>query len=253
MKLHLYCVCDDIAGVSLAGVRGVNGAAVRAVEHNGLTALVSELEMDAAAEVTAENARAHNRVNTLALALATPLPFRFGSCVTEERLADYVKSHEKALREALARVRGCVEMSVKLMWDAASDPRRKDEAEQQASESRNASSPPPPSAGSGTAFLLSKQREISGDAAARARAAEVAAALNARVLDVVRDARVTVLPSPALVVRAAHLVERARLEEYRARLRAMEAERAGALIFLTSGAWPPYSFSDLGSSQVFKV
>lgn len=252
MKLHLYCVCDDIAGVSLAGVRGVNGAAVRAVEHNGLTALVSELEMDAAAEVTAENARAHNRVNTLALARATPLPFRFGSRVTEERLADYVKSHEKALREALARVRGCVEMSVKLMWDAASDPRQKDEAEQQASASREASSPPP-SAGSGTAFLLSKQREISGDAAARARAAEVAAALNARVLDVVRDARVTVLPSPALVVRAAHLVERARLEEYRARLRALEAERAGALIFLTSGAWPPYSFSDLGSSQVFKV
>ena len=66
--------------------------------------------------------------------------------------------------------------------------------------------------------------------------------------EVVRDSRVRVLPSRALLVRAAHLVERARLEEYRARVRALEAERVGGLSFLTSGAWPPYSFSEIRST-----
>lgn len=59
-----------------------------------------------------------------------------------------------------------------------------------------------------------------------------------------RDSRVTVNPSGALVVRAAHLVERGHVEEYRARVQLMGEERAGALRFLTSGPWPPYSFGD---------
>jgi hypothetical protein len=46
-------------------------------------------------------------------------------------------------------------------------------------------------------------------------------------------------------VRAAHLVERERVVAYRERLRSLGAERVG-LRFLTSGPWPPYSFSDVG-------
>ena len=103
----------------------------------------------------------------------------------------------------------------------------------------------PAVAGRGTAFLLAKRREVLGDEALRRRAEEVAAWLASRVSGLVRESSARVHPSEALFVRAAHLVERARLEEYRARVRELTAERAD-LHFLSSGPWPPYSFSDLG-------
>jgi hypothetical protein len=53
---------------------------------------------------------------------------------------------------------------------------------------------------------------------------------------------VRVSPEGSLVVRAAHLVVRERVEEYRERLRAAGDERR-ELRLLTSGPWPPYSFS----------
>jgi hypothetical protein len=51
-------------------------------------------------------------------------------------------------------------------------------------------------------------------------------------------------PSEAISVRAAHLVERERVAEYRTRLRALAAERRDVRL-LTSGPWPPYSFSEM--------
>jgi hypothetical protein len=68
------------------------------------------------------------------------------------------------------------------------------------------------------------------------------------VRDTVRDTRVRLRPMEALVVRAAHLVERRQVGDYRARLEAaLGTRRGGDLRFLTSGAWPPYSFTDLES------
>jgi hypothetical protein len=98
--------------------------------------------------------------------------------------------------------------------------------------------------GRGTAFLLAKQREVLGDEAERRRAEEVAGWLADGVSGLVRESSVRVNPSDALVVRAAHLVERGRVEEYRGRVRSLSAER-GELHFLTSGPWPPYSFGEL--------
>ncbi|MBC7932555.1 MAG: GvpL/GvpF family gas vesicle protein [Rubrivivax sp.] len=98
--------------------------------------------------------------------------------------------------------------------------------------------------GSGTAFLLAKRREILGDDDGRRRAEEVADWLAAGVSGLVRESSVRVNSSDALVVRAAHLVERASVEEYRQRVRGLGEER-NELHFLTSGPWPPYSFGEL--------
>lgn len=254
MRLYAYCVCDGAVAAAFEGERGVSGAAAKLVEcGGGLAAFVSESEEGQPVAVTPENVRAHNRVNARLLAHTTPLPFRFGTLITEARLKTYVTANEEALREALARVGGCVEMGVKIMWGAGAGGHEAADADEAAVADEVDEGETPPltvanQAGRGTAFLLAKRREILGDDEARARAEETAALLAARVGEVVRDSRVRVLPSRALLVRAAHLVERARLEEYRARVRALEAERAGGLSFLTSGAWPPYSFSEIRST-----
>jgi hypothetical protein len=247
MRLYAYCVCEPLEAGALAEERGVGGEAVRQLElGGGLAALVSEIESEAAVGVTPENVRAHNRVNARVLARTTPLPFRFGTLLAEARLAGYVEANERALREALARVGGCVEMGVKIMSAAGGD----DEEEEEAAR-------PSPVAdqvgqvgqvGRGTEFLLAKRRELMGGERTRARAEEAGALLAARVSDTARETRVALLPTRALLLRAAHLVERARLAEYRVRVRALEAERARGLNFLTSGPWPPYSFSEINST-----
>jgi hypothetical protein len=282
MSLYVYCLGDAAGAESSGDLRGVGGARVRVAAFGRLAAVVSEFEGEAA-EVSAENVRAHNRVNAAALAHTTPLPFRFGTVTSEQRLADYVAENEGALLDALARVRGCVEMSVKVRREAEAGGRRqtaggggqeagdKSEGAGAKNEGAQAGSEAEPrfdaaegvgvarvdvaaggdalkgsaAVGRGTAFLLSKRREILGDEALRRRAEEVAAWLASRVSGLVRESSARVSPSEALFVRAAHLVERARLEEYRARVRELTAERAD-LHFLSSGPWPPYSFSEIG-------
>jgi hypothetical protein len=258
MSLYVYCLGDALGAESFGDLRGVGGARVRVLALGELTAVVSEFEGEAV-EVSAESVRAHNRVNAAALALATPLPFRFGTVARVQRLAAYVSENEAALLGALAHVRGCVEMSVKLRRadDKAKGKRQKAKEEGEEDEGGRESAPDGDAVaadeavegasgvGRGTAFLLSKRREVLGDEALRRSAEEVAAWLASRVSELVRESSARVSPSEALFVRASHLVERARLEAYRSRVRELTAERAD-LHFLASGPWPPYSFSEIG-------
>lgn len=252
MSLYVYCLGDELRADSFGELRGVGGARVRVVALGRLAAVVSESGGEGA-EVSAENVRAHSGVNAAALARATPLPFRFGTVADEHRLAAYVSENEAALLGALARVRGCVEMSVKVRRadEKAEGEGQNAKGEGEEDEGGWESGPgigateASARVGRGTAFLLAKRREVLGDEARRRGAEEVAAWLASRVSGLVRESSARVHSAGALFVRASHLVERARLEEYRARVRELTSERAD-LHFLASGPWPPYSFSDLG-------
>ena len=91
------------------------------------------------------------------------------------------------------------------------------------------------------AFLAAKRRDANCHEALRRRAGELARWLEGQLSGTVRESTVRVCPSDGMAIRAAHLIARARLDEYRARIARARAER-GDLRFLTSGEWPPYSF-----------
>lgn len=254
MSLYVYCLGDELAGSAFEGLAGVGGARVSLLTLGRLAAVVS-VAADEAPAVTEENLLAHNRVNAAALAVSTPLPCRFGTRAAPERLAEYASANEAALAAALARVRGCVEMSVKLMEKGeggrhgatlegeggARDVNRAGDRGGPADvEGRGAEA----GAGRGTAFLLRKRREMLGEEDARRRAEELAGWLASGVEGLARETAARVSPSEAIVVRAAHLVVRESVAEYRERLRALAAGRRGLRV-LTSGPWPPYSFSDV--------
>jgi hypothetical protein len=235
MSLYVYCLCEELPESAFEGLAGMEGASVRLLRLGRLSAVVSEAGEQAAA-VTDENVLAHSRVNAAALAGSTPLPFRFGTRATSARLAEYVSANEASLVAALARVRGCVEMSVKLL--------ERSEGESESEAGSDNSEVKTVEGGRGTAFLLAKRREIAGGEGARRRAEELAAWLAAGVSGLARETDARVRPAGAIALSAAHLVERGRVAEYRTRLRSLGAERPG-LRLLTSGPWPPYSFSDI--------
>lgn len=234
-RLYAYCVGDQLAAEMLEGATGVVGAPLVLFRRGPLAVVASEFEGNAVPS-TRENVLEHNRVNGLVLARETPLPFRFGTLADERRLGEHLEKNEGALVSALARVRGCVEMGAKVIWDAAAQSETQGEAEGEA-RAVGASAE-----GAGTAFLLAKQRALKGAEALKGRAEEVAALVASGVEGLARESSVEVNPAGSLVVRAAHLVARGSEEEYRERLRALAAGRADLRLML-SGPWPPYSFS----------
>jgi hypothetical protein len=243
MSLYAYCLCEELGAAALDTVTGVAGAAPRLLACGRTVAVVSEFTGEAVA-VTRAHVLAHERVVGRVLTETTPLPFRFGTVTSEERLRSYVAAHEPTLRAQFERVRGCVEMNVKVIWPSESGQEetaheRVGGAETGARGTTNGTA----STGVGTAFLAAKRRELLGDDERRGRAAEFECWLAGRLADVVRETRVSVRPAGRVLVAAAHLVERGRLAEYRARVRQAVAERA-TQHFLTSGPWPPYSFSE---------
>jgi hypothetical protein len=229
MKLYAYCLAEADVATLDGSPPGISGAPVRLLKINKLSVLISDTGSDAV-PVTKENALAHAAVVRSILDQTTPLPFRFGTLVTEQQLSNYVSTHQAALEKKLAHVGGCVEMSVKIIREAPSG--QKSEA------------PSAERQGAGTIFLAEKQREILGDEQRAKQAAEVAGWLRAVSSNLTRDERVTVRPSERLLLSAAHLVERGNIPLYRARMLEARNNRP-ELHFLVSGPWPPYSFANI--------
>jgi Gas vesicle synthesis protein GvpL/GvpF len=226
MKSYVYCLAEGVDTIAET-IHGVSGATVRIVKIEDFAVLVSNLESDTV-PVNRENVLAHAAVVRSVLDQTTPLPFRFGTLVTEEQLSSYITSRKKALEERLTHVRDCVEMSVKIIWRVA-----KDEAEQPVAEQ-----------GTGTAFLAEKRREILGDERRAAEAKEIASWLHQSVSGLTRDEQVSLKPNEALMLAASHLVERASLKQYQEQI-AEACENRPELHFLVSGPWPPYSFVNI--------
>jgi hypothetical protein len=240
MPFYAYCLSDEVTDRMIESVAGVAGAGTpQLIRYGAITAVVSQLEGERVG-LTRENVFAHERVVGSVLAHTTPLPFRFGTVVGVSQLEGYVNSQREYLLTQLARVRGSVEMSVKVVWnleDVRREATARDALKGGAPEVESGAEP----LGLGAAFMAAKRREILGDEALRSEADRTASWLNGRLGDAVREMEVRVRPTEALVVAAAHMVLRERLEEYQERLRAARLERPD-LHFLTSGPWPPYSF-----------
>lgn len=222
MKLYVYCLAEQID--TLAVSSGISGAKVEVKDVEGFSVLVSELANDAV-PVTRENALTHDSVVRSVLGQTTPLPFRFGTLTSEKELASYLQAHRQTIKARLALVRGCIEMSVKIISNTDQTDRK--------AEMRDL--------GPGAAFLEQKRREILGSDQAK----DVAEWLQKELAGTVREAQVTLCPTEKLIVAAAHLVEREQLAIYRGHVgnaRKMRPE----LYFLVSGPWPPYSFSNIG-------
>lgn len=231
MNLYAYCLSDHVTAAALGDVAGVCGERPRLLACHDVQAVVSDFAGERVT-VEREHVFAHERVIRRVLQQATPLPFRFGTLATQERLLAYVEESRAVLMKNLERVRGSVEMSVKIIWDATET---REEVAGGAIEK---------SEGKGTAYLSALRREIQGEAQLKERAEELAAWLKKRVGDVASEHDLSLNPFESLVIRAAFLIRREQLAEYKRRVECARHERS-RLRFLTSGPWPPYSFSNI--------
>ena len=207
--IELYAITDH-PGPPLPDL-----AKLRAVPVDGLAAVCAPASE---AETSAETLWRHEEVVEALMADRDLLPARYGTRLEDEAaVARAVEERRDELVAALDRVRGAVELSVRIAAADAPD------------------SVALPETGSGTDYLRARARAEATQARTASMVHEPLAAL----------ARATVVgtPRPPELFRAAYLVERASVEAFAAAVAGLQDGSTG-LSILCTGPWPPYSFAE---------
>lgn len=220
--LHVYAITDSPAGPEAAGL---DGAELRLVGEEAPFAVVSEHDRRPT-RLSEDDLWAHEAVVEALMERATVLPMRFDSAVADEvELLLILDRRREELEGLLAAVRGAVELGVRAQLGGEE-------------EDDEAGDLPGGRPGPGTAYLLERARDRRREADAVAFVHEPLAALSRRS----RRSAVGLGPGS---LKAAYLVDRDRVDVFRARVEELDSELGGGRIVCT-GPWPPYGFSSEG-------
>ena len=207
----LYVYAFVSAPASLPDVSGVEGSPLGARRIDVLDAVVSEHDrpVDTSETAVLEHARV---VEALAGANEGVLPARFGGMHADEAaLSAAVAGRE--LVEALGRVRGCVELGLRVLGAAGSQA----------------------SAATGAEYMrarLERRRELE----------RLADELHVPLAALARDSTLALGTTPRLLLTAAYLVPRGDVEAFGETVASLQAAHPELGIVCT-GPWPPYSFA----------
>lgn len=216
--VYAYAIAESVPEPPHAA--GLDGAPLRVVAAEGLAAVVSD-RGDEELTLTEDSLWAHERIVERLMQERPVLPMRFGSVLAgDDAVAAMLSARRDELTDGLRRVRGAVELGVRIAWD------------QQAIERDDA----PAAGGPGTAYLMS----LSGS---RRRARDLAERVDRCVAELSRASVKHLLKVPSLPVTAAYLVDRAYVPEFRNRIAGLGAELPEVELACT-GPWPPYSFAE---------
>lgn len=210
--IYLYAITD--AADPVPDVRGHGEAPLFAVAgaDRGLHALCSR--RDEAVEASEAALWRHEEVVEALMASAALLPMRFNTLLEDEAaVRALLAAGTERFRGGLEHVRGRVELGVRVLGPEA---------------------PPAPADGSGTAFFGARLAE-------RRRGDEAIAAVRAALAPHAADARRRHHVTRRLLLNAAYLVARDRVEAFTGEVARLEAEHDD-LTLMTTGPWPPYSF-----------
>ena len=189
---------------------GLAGEPLRLVRCGELLIVAGEAEPT----VTPENLAAQDAA-VRRLSVPAVLPIRFGETVRdEEELCKLLKPRSSDLIQALEKVRGCEQMTLRIFGELAPLPE-----------------PPEEDAGPGTRYLEARRREIE-----RTHSLPEIEPLLDRLRPLVKAERIERKEQGKLLGTVYHLVRREHVPAYKETLR----EEDGVTV---SGPWPPYAFA----------
>jgi hypothetical protein len=211
--LYLYAFSSH--PTTLPRTAGIGGAPLVLETFDGIEAVVSVLD-GGGVEPSEESVLAHARVvDELAVTNDAVIPARFGRGFADrDSLRTGVLEREADLRAALERVRGCVELGLRVLAPA-----------------EEAAATPT----TGRDYMVGRLEQNRRD--------EIAVEeLHAPLAAIAKDATKSLRATPQLFLSAAYLVPRGDVERFREAVRA-EQEEHPELSFACTGPWPPYSFA----------
>jgi hypothetical protein len=214
--IYAYGICDPGAVVPPPRGRGLRGARLRTVKSDALAAVYSR-HRTPCPRPSRELVLAHERIVEAVMKRGAVLPLRFGTELTdEEGLTAVLNERRGEFVRALERVRGRVELGLRVLSLADSERDSSDES-------------------NGRAYLLAR-------AAEHHRAERVAREVHEPLATIAEESVVRPRPLPPTVFAAAYLLESDRVEEFRSRAAELGAHQDRVHSVVT-GPWPPYNFA----------
>jgi hypothetical protein len=218
--IYLYALVDEEPSGPLG--EGVAGEPLRVISQGGLAAVTGEVsDRPRPDRETLEGQDAV--VRRLAGLFGALLPARFGEVFADDdAFAKRLAPREREVAEALALVRGCVQMTLRVFGEP--EPRPEPEAV--------------PAGGPGTRYLAARRREIE-----RAHSLPEIEPLREALRPLLRAERIERHESAGpLLGTAYHLVLRGQSDAYLATLESAKGRIGGRRVAAT-GPWPPYAFA----------
>jgi hypothetical protein len=244
---YIYCVARAQpfeSGESPFATPGIGGQdhAARVVTYGDLAAVVSDSPQDRY-DLTRENLLAHQRVIDEAMARSDVLPVSFGMVADSDQEVQekLLKRESDHLHRALEYVQGRIELELKVSWNeerlfaaivAENDDIRalRDSIAGQSPEA--------------THYERVQLGELTAASIQRKSEAEAASLLEA-LQPLAVETRVNENQTDMMLLNAAFLVDKTRIEEFDATVQDLGEAQAGRMIFQYVGPLPPYSFVDV--------
>jgi hypothetical protein len=213
--LYLYALSEHPAAVP--PVLGLDDTPVAVERLDAVDALIGVVEGERV-EPSEAAILAHAR-DAVTAANDAVLPARFGRGYSDlDALRTAITARSAELDAALARVRGCLELGLRVM--APRDETRGRDGR---------------GSGSGSDYMRARLEE-------RRQAERVADEVHTPLAELARAATRSVGATPELLLSAAYLVPRGAVEDFRARLAELGDDHPDLTLACT-GPWPPYSFA----------
>ncbi|HJU66140.1 MAG TPA: GvpL/GvpF family gas vesicle protein [Gemmatimonadaceae bacterium] len=238
MPVYLYCLVAESERPAVS-IRGIDGAPVQTIGEGPLHAWVSTVETRLVTP-SVERAQAHDGVVRAAMEDGTPVPARFGQTFDDEgSLLALLRDRGADVAAMLARVAGCVEMTVQLVLP----PQDVAPAERDGEDDRGERELP--GSGPGRVYLegLARRQRIASDALRRAEFLQLRIAQAAK--DLIRESSPPTYTPSTHTVSLSHLIARQAVSRYRHVLHGLGERGDADSRAVISGPWAPYSFVEL--------
>lgn len=219
--IYLYAIVEP----SLQTIPDAIGLADQPLQMRRIPDLCAYLTEHSAPQPppTAQNVWRHEQVIEQLMRSHTLLPVRFGTVFgSDEALLESLQRNHDSLRAGLSRVRGCVELGVRAMWEPGPVGRVAP-------------------VGSGLEYMRRRGEQERLRQSQESRACELADAIHAPLAELAIQSTRRVLDTPRFVLSGAYLVHRDQVDPFCERARELAAG-VPDLRTLCTGPWPPYHF-----------
>jgi len=235
--MYLYAITDQ-PKLPVPAEPGLEGTSLLSVTYQDIAAVVSPLST-ATVSPTEDNLWQHEAVVEALMADRAVLPVRFGTLLADEvAVQASLAAHYANFVASLDRVRGRVELGLRVLWEIAD------------SEWQIADSSQRPSATSGRGYLMARLEEERQRQAWRQQAKALAEEIHIPLDHLAAESTRQVLITPRLLLTAAYLVERDQVAAFRQKVESLSAAHP-KLRLLCTGPWPAYNF--MTSAMTFHV